>query len=153
MGSKLSGKGFSLIELLVVISIMAVLISLSAFGLQQARENARDGQRKSDIETIRTGLSFYKSDCNAYPTTSAGGDFYTKFNPSFGSNCGGTNTYIEKTPKDPITGRNYWYYSNGITYYICAALETETGTVASCSSADCITSQTGADCNYYAANP
>jgi prepilin-type N-terminal cleavage/methylation domain-containing protein len=143
-------KGFSLIELLVVVAIMAILIGLSAFGLQQARESARDGQRKSDLETIRTGLSFYRSDCNAYPIHT-GSDFYTLFHPSFSSTCTGTtNTYIQKTPKDTLSGNNYYYISTvGTTYTICASLETEGSTVATgCSTANC-----GGTCNYSVFNP
>jgi len=144
-------KGFSLIELLVVVAIMGILIGLSAFGLQQARESARDGQRKSDLETIRTGLSFYRSDCNAYPINT--GDFYTLFHPSFGSTtCGGANTYIQKTPKDSLSGNLYYYIStNGITYTICASLETEGSTVPS----GCPAGATGCGgyCNYAVYNP
>ena len=153
MKDKFKIKGFSLIELLVVISIMTILIALSAFGLQQARESARDGQRKSDLEAIRTGLSFYKSDCNAYPVQS-GGDFYGYYNPSFTSTCtGSTNTYIQKTPRDSIS-TNYYYYisTNGITYTICASLETEGTTVPT----NCPTGATGCGggyCNYAVYNP
>jgi prepilin-type N-terminal cleavage/methylation domain-containing protein len=144
-------KGFSLIELLVVVAIMAILIGLSAFGLQQARESARDGQRKSDLETIRTGLSFYRFDCNAYPIHT-GSDFYTLFNPSFSSSCtGSTNTYIQKTPKDSLSGNLYYYISDGTTYTICASLETEGSTVPS----GCPSGATGCGgyCNYAVYNP
>lgn len=147
--------GFSLIELLVVISIMAVLISLSAFGLQQARESARDGQRKADLETIRTGLSFYKADCNVYPTPAGGvgADFRTNFGTSFGSACGGTNTYIEKIPSDPVAGRNYWYFSNGTTYKICVGLETETASDSVCTTAPAANCGSGVNCSYSVTNP
>lgn len=147
-------KGFSLIELLVVISIMAILIGLSAFGLQQARESARDGQRKSDLETIRTGLSFYKADCNKYPTPAGGtgADFKTNFGSNFNGNCvAPTPVYIEKIPADPDPNKYYYYTSDGTTYKICSSLETETGpTPTQCTGANC---GTGAVCNYYVANP
>lgn len=147
-------RGFSLIELLVVISIMAILISLSAFGLQQARESARDGQRKSDLETIRTGLSFYKADCNRYPIDETGDDFKTLYGDSFTGNdgaCGNSNSYINKTPADPVSGRDYHYLSNdvGTTYTLCAYLESGSGsTAAGCPSSGC-----GGVCNYAVYNP
>ncbi len=46
---RILNTGFTLIELLVVIAITAILIGLSVFGLQGARESARDAQRKADL--------------------------------------------------------------------------------------------------------
>ncbi|KKQ48656.1 MAG: hypothetical protein US75_C0001G0042 [Candidatus Woesebacteria bacterium GW2011_GWC1_38_13] len=147
-------KAFTLIELLVVIAIMTILIGLSAFGLQQARESARDGQRKSDLETIRTGLSFYKADCNAYPTPTSG-DFKTVIGTSLvgvAASCGGTaNTYIAKVPSDPVPGNLYYFSSTGTTYYICASLETgDAVAVAGCPSGS---TGCGGYCNYIVTNP
>lgn len=141
-------NGFSMIELLIVISIMVVLIGLSAFGLQQARESARDGQRKSDLETLRTGLSFYRADCNAYPTPNS--SHY--INKPFQGTCGGaTNTYIDNTPSDPVSGRNYYYMQSGQTYTICSSSESETGpTPTQCAGANC---GTGVNCNIFVVNP
>ena len=154
-------RGFTLIELLVVMSIITMLITMSAFGLRQARESARDGQRKADLETIRTGLAFYKADCNEYPI-SAGADFKTTFGSSFvgvAADCGGSSsTYISKTPSDPVTDRNYWYNSNGLTYIICMALESETTSDSTCAAvptANCGTASDGspAVCSYSGINP
>jgi len=144
----MKNKAFTLIELLVVIAIMTILIGLSAFGLQQARESARDGQRKSDMETIRTGLVMYKSDCNAYPIST--GSVATALGNPFSSTCGGTNTYIANMPSDPVPGNDYYYISaDGFTYTICASLETEGTTVAS----GCISASCGETCNYSVTNP
>ncbi len=140
-------NAFSLIELLVVLSIIAVLVGLSAFGLQEARESARDAQRKAELETIRTGLSFYKADCNAYPT-STGSNFGNMYPSSFGSSCAGTNTYIEEVPNDPIDGNLYYYTSTGTTYTICASMEAGGPTPVQCSTANC-----GDTCTYYVTNP
>jgi general secretion pathway protein G len=146
MKIKKYSSGFSLIELLVVISIMAVLISLSAFGLQQARESARDGQRKADLETIRTGLSFYKSDCNVYPTEAAS---TTKMGTVLTASCiTPTPVYIEKMPTDPVSGRNYIYVRSTSGYRICASLETEVDADSNCSTVSC-----GTTCNYSVTNP
>ena len=154
MLKKLSISGFSLIELLVVISIMAVLIGLSAFGLQQARESARDGQRQADLETLRTGLSFYKADCNLYPTPkSSDTDRMADALSGYSGLCGSGNTYIADIPSDPAPGRNYYYISSTpfATYTICASLETGGSTTATgCSSADC---GSGMVCNYAVNNP
>ena len=156
MQNKSKIYGFTLIELLVVMSIIAILVSLSAFGLQQARESARDGQRKADLQTIRTGLAFYKSDCNVYPTPAGGNgtDFTSNFGTSFTSSCtGSTNTYIQKNPSDPIPGRNYWYFSNGTTYKICAGLESNVLADTVCTSAPAAFCGTSVTCSYSVINP
>lgn len=140
-------RGFTLIELLVVISIVAILVGLSFFGLQGARESSRDAKRKADLETLRSGLEIFKSDCNKYPTanivslTSLTGDGST-------SSCALTNTYLSSIPADPVSAtRSYRYSSDGTTYYVCAALEQGTGSV-SCGG-NCGT----VACNYKITNP
>jgi len=147
-------KAFTLIELLVVMSIIAILASLSAFGLQQARESARDGQRRADLETIRTGLSFYKADCNAYPTPypNPDPDHLNSSLTGYASLCGAANTYINKVPLDPVSANNYFYYQSGATYAVCASLETggSSGDTTSCSG---ISASCGSTCNYYVTNP
>lgn len=108
-------NGFSLIELLVVISIMGVIMSVSLFALQGARSSSRDARRKADLELIRSGLEIYKSDCNKYPPGLVWGGSLT-------GSCPTSNTYISLIPKDPL-GSNYSYSSTTATYTLCATLE------------------------------
>jgi len=64
-----SNKGFSLIELLVVLGIMAVLTGLIAFNFNAARSRSRDLQRKNDLKELRTALELYKNDNQQYPSS------------------------------------------------------------------------------------
>jgi prepilin-type N-terminal cleavage/methylation domain-containing protein len=48
--------GFTLIELLITITVMVVLIVLSVISLRSTQANARDEERKTDVETIARGL-------------------------------------------------------------------------------------------------
>lgn len=142
-------KGFTLIELLVVISIMAVLLALSIYGMQDARRASRDGQRKANLEQIRSGLEMYKADCNSYPTSLVAGS--SLVGSGFPSTCSINNTYISKVPVDPLSNANhaYVYYSDGAIYQLCAAME-QGGTTVTCgSSTDC----GGTTCNYQVINP
>ena len=127
-------KGFSLIELLVVISIIGILIALSAFGLKNARESSRDARRKSDLETIRSALELYKSDKGAYP------DSLNKL--------GDSPVYLV-VPTDPLfPARSYAYTSVSpyTTYTLCASLEGSTDTVSGCGSCT-------ETCRYKTTNP
>lgn len=64
---KKTNEGFTLIELIVVIAIIAVLTGLVSFNFQQARMKARDISRKSDLKQIANALEAYKNDNQAYP--------------------------------------------------------------------------------------
>lgn len=140
-------KGFTLVELLVVISIIGILLSLSVFSLQNARESSRDARRKADLEQIKSGLEIYRSDCNTYPTTALSGSLIGSGTPT---SCATTNTYISKIPTDPLSPtKKYAYSSNGTTYTICASLEkppSPSMDVTGCGS--CTTT-----CNYKIINP
>lgn len=85
----MSRQGFTLIELLVVISIIGVLSGMAAFNFQQARERARDVQRKSDLKQLQNALESYKNDQLAahYPDTANLADI--------------TPDFIKKIPTDP----------------------------------------------------
>jgi len=55
-------RGFSIIELLIVISIMGVLLTLAVVNMRGAQVNARDAERKNDIASIQAYLeSFYNT--------------------------------------------------------------------------------------------
>lgn len=151
-------KGFTLIELLVVISIIGILIGLSIFGLQGARQAARDGKRKADLELIRSGIEIYKSDCNKYPVsgspTSPSNVFGSALtgDGSSSASCLKSNIYINQVPVDPTSpAAGYLYWSNGFQYQICAALEQQSaGPAVTCGNSSSCGSST---CNYQVLNP
>lgn len=57
-------KGFTLVELLVTISIIGLLSTLSVVSLNNARGKARDARRMYDLSTVRTALELYRFDNN-----------------------------------------------------------------------------------------
>jgi len=69
-------KGFTIIELIIIITVMGILFVLGTVNLNGSQANARDAERKTDVETISLHLeSYYKSgDDNStvlgrYPST------------------------------------------------------------------------------------
>jgi prepilin-type N-terminal cleavage/methylation domain-containing protein len=56
--------GFTLVELLITITVMVVLMTLGVFSLRSVQANARDEERKTDIESIARGLEIRYNDGN-----------------------------------------------------------------------------------------
>ena len=109
-------KGFTLVELLVVIAIISILASLLLANFVGLRQRARDAQRKSDLEQIRSALELYRADNGSYPTTSGGWAVSTQGDTWI---PGLSPQYIKKVPTDPInTGTNAQTAGNYIYQYI-----------------------------------
>lgn len=85
-------SGFTLIELVVVMAIIATLTALASFNFGQARTRARDVQRKSELKQIQNALELYKNDQfpQTYPTDA-----------QYGANILVTAAYMGKLPVDP----------------------------------------------------
>ncbi len=60
-------KGFSLTEILIVISIIVLIASLSVVSLRQAKVKARVGRAIKDFEHLKAVLNIYFVDYNNYP--------------------------------------------------------------------------------------
>lgn len=114
-------KGFTLLEMLVVITIVGVLATAGIATYQAANRKSRNGQRQAEIEEIRSGLEMYKADIGNYPTS---------YTPASGL-VSGSVTYIGSM-KDPlcegascIGGHSPYAYSSptGASYTVTAYLE------------------------------
>jgi len=65
-------KGFSLIEIMVAVAIMAVLSTIALFGLKKAQASARDTARAQIMNGIRTALEKYYADKGQYTSAFSG---------------------------------------------------------------------------------
>ncbi len=97
-------KGFTLIEMLIVIAIIAILASVFLVGLRGFRGGAYDSRRISDLQKTQSYLELYYTKNRAYPNVSTWTDLGTAL---VNSNIG-----ITSIPNDPLnssTGANYYY--------------------------------------------
>jgi prepilin-type N-terminal cleavage/methylation domain-containing protein len=141
----MSRRAFTLVELLVVVSIIGLMSTIAVVSLSSAKIKTRNTQRKADLVQLSKALDLYYADYGSYPATggwwsevSAGGNFTVKENS--GANGWIPNiapTYIAILPRDPNTNivnpsnmrgecrmiaswNGYAYNSNGVDYKILA---------------------------------
>lgn len=120
-------RGFSLIELLVVVSIISMLAAVLIPNLQAVRQKARDTQRKNDLKQLQKVLESYRQSQNlvAYPTVAPGTTLLGSCGTPLTDNTG--NVLINKMPCDPlnITPTPYYYLpdNNALTFTLGACLE------------------------------
>jgi general secretion pathway protein G len=123
--------GFTLVELLVVISILAILSTIGIGNFQSARIKARDLSRKSDLQTIAKSLEAYVNDHRTYPL-SQDGKIICQSTPTTICDWGepftdGSTTYITTLPQDSVGAAKYVYVAGagGGSYNLYTHLENE----------------------------
>lgn len=112
-----SSKGFTLIEVLIVVAIIGIIASVVLVAVNQARANGRDAKRVQDLKQLTLALDLYYQDHGTYPPCESGGDPY----------CGSCNPngytefanalqplvdegYLLSIPKDPLNKANCQTY-------------------------------------------
>jgi len=122
-------SGFTLVELLIVIAILAILSALGVSNFQSARIKARDVSRKSDLQTIAKSLETYVNDHRAYPRSDSNGKIICKtssvicnWGTEFSDDTG--TIYTATLPEDS-SGFSYWYSSTGSSYTLYAHIEND----------------------------
>lgn len=109
-------KGFTLIEIMVVILILGLLATIVVQSLRGATDKAKRTKAEADIAELKTALDRYYLDSGNYPTTDQGLQALVQA-PTDGPipsdyEQGG---YIERLPVDPW-GHPYVYQSDGNSY-------------------------------------
>jgi len=109
-----AARGFTLIEIMVVVVIMGVLAALVVPKLLSRTGESKVAAAKVDIATVMQALKLYKLDNQRYPTSEQGLQALLE-KPTGGPAANGWKTggYLEKMPKDPW-GNPYQFLSPGI---------------------------------------
>jgi len=99
-----SSRGFTLIEMLIVVTIIAVLASMILVGMGGARVKTRDARRISDLHNVQNGLELYFSTKGHYPVATTWDALTTELT--------GADVGVSRVPKDPLSDHKYYYGNN-----------------------------------------
>ena len=118
---KLAGRrrgklGFTLVELLVVIVVLAVLAAIVLPKFMNSSARSKESAMKSDLKLMRNALSLFQADIGKYPSALAdlAETDKTKVKDSAGNVVSATDwhgPYIDSVITDPISGAAFTYSS------------------------------------------
>lgn len=152
-------KGFTLIEILVVIAIIASIIAIAIPNYLSARQRASDTKKKQEMAQLKIALRLYYNDYNSYPGGTSGmamngcgtnGDqsCATTCTPGFASGAACDNVYMKKLPAGFLASPNtYMYYQTpgGNDFCLRAALDNLSDPDLAISQSRCATACTAAN--------
>lgn len=107
-------EGFTLVELMIVITVIAILATIAVASYTRIQAGARDARRKGDLRALATALQLYFTEMASYPANLA-----TL-----------TPTYIPTVPIPPVpTLQSAYSYNQGTgvnvgKFSLCAVMET-----------------------------
>lgn len=121
-------NGFTLIEILVVVTIIVLLTAAGLVSYSVFLKQSRDVRRKADLAQVSAALEMYRSNNDTYPTTGL-------------SQLTGPTIYIQTVPTDPKNPTYTYYYTATASDYTLGAYLENGGAI-------CVAGQCGGNCNY-----
>ena len=136
--NKNSKAGFTLIEILIVVAIIAILASVVLVGLGPTQSLGRDARRVSDLHEVQNGLELYYNRCGFYPGSANSGACGTAGAvtswTALASALTGSGIGVSSVPNDPSGGTTSYVYgvnstapTPNTTYVLEATLENGSG--------------------------
>ena len=105
-------RGFTLIELMVVLVIIGVLAALIVPNVLDRADDARVTAARTDVNNLMQALKLYKLDNQRFPSADQGLDALVR-KPTVGTATPNWKPYLDKLPNDPW-GRPYQYVNPGV---------------------------------------
>lgn len=120
MKNMFTKKGFTLIEILIVVAIIGILASVVVVGLGPAQRKGRDSRRLSDLRSVQNALELYYGKIGHYPDQAAVTSWDTLVSTLVAADIG-----TKQIPNDPATGKSYAYATDedGTGYVLGTILE------------------------------
>lgn len=150
--------GFTLMELLIAITIMLIISGVSLSSFWQSQKKSRDTQRKSELAQIGRALELFNEDFAQYPDSSgglilgcqgaAGGVMVTcDWESDFKAYPRGAEViYMKDLPDDPGSRYEYYYQKTSDGFVLYSVLENDQDVVYSASGWDASGSGPASEC-------
>lgn len=106
-------KGFTLLELLIVVAIMGMMASMALAAFVSTRLGARDARRIIDLNSISKAFELYYTDNSRYPS-----GMYRTSDGDWSGLGAALNAYIRPFPMEYDTSDFFFYYGPNYTYSI-----------------------------------
>jgi len=110
-------RGFTLVELLIVIVILAVLAAIAIPRFMDSGTRSKEASLKSNLKLVRNSIELFHNDTGAWPAALS--DLTGSSAPSAGKdNAGASKTiassdykgpYLQAVPTDPVSGNAFTY--------------------------------------------
>lgn len=105
-------QGFTLIELIVTMTVVAILTTMAMISFGGTNKKARDGRRASDLQKVAIALEMARQVGGTYPVASSGQA------PSLV-----TSGFLQKWPDDPKSYLYYYQRPTNYTYTLSSYME------------------------------
>lgn len=140
MRQRVTGRGFTIIELLIVIAVISILVSIALPRFKGISDEGNIAKAKGELRTLQTAVeSFYLHNSNAYPS-------------ALSSLTSATPNIVNAIPTDPFSTSSAVYgYTRGGTnnkFYIVYSVGAGGNGSAAISNTDTVTETNGSSCIY-----